>query len=247
MAGGDDRDATSSWRTPEIYHDSLSQSVQGKTIGIPREFFTDAVDQQVQGRLHDAIKVFEDLGVRGVEVSMPHIKYAVSIYYLIALSETSSNLGRYDGVRYGKTRKYFTPETNKRIILGTYALSAGYAEGLYKKAQKLRTILIKEYADAFKHCEALIAPVAPWLPPTRGEMINDPIRNFMEELYTGTVNLVGSPSLALPAGFSTDGLPIGMQLIGKKFSEGELLAMGHAYQQVTDWHTRIPPVCKNET
>lgn len=244
IAGRDKRDATSAGDLPAKYREFLGRSVQGKTIGVPKEFFSGEIEPQVLDVVHQAIKVFERLGMRVTEVSMPHVKYGVSIYYLIALSETSSNLARYDAVRYGKTRKHFTPETSRRIILGTYALSAGYAEGLYKKAQKLRTVLIQEYSEAFQKCDVLISPVTPGLPPKIGELISNPLRNFLEDLYTATVNLAGSPALALPAGFSAEGLPVGMQLIGKKFRESELFQIGYAYQQETDWHKQSPPIIK---
>jgi len=241
MSGEDHLDSTSS-RTEVIkYSQLLGQLIKGKIIGLPKEFFGKGLDPKIKKTILEATIIFERLGAKIKEVNFPHFVYGVSIYYLIALSETSSNLSRYDGVRYGGQRELFSEETKKRIILGTYALSAGYADKLYKKAQKLRTILIEEYENALKECDVLLAPVTPSLPVKIGELINDPLKNILEDLYTGTINLVGAPSLAIPAGFAK-GLPIGMQIIGKKFAEKELLQIGYLYQRETDWHKRLPPV-----
>jgi aspartyl-tRNA(Asn)/glutamyl-tRNA(Gln) amidotransferase subunit A len=245
IAGIDTMDATSSGQKVEKYPDYLKKDLKGKVIGLPKEFFAEGANKEVINLVLEASKVFESLGAKIVEVSLPYLKYAVSLYYLTALSETSSNLGRYDGIRYGNGRECFTYEAIKRIILGTFALSAGYADELYKKAQKARTKLLEQYTHAFEKCDVLLAPVAPNPPLKIGELINDPIANFLEDLYTGTVNLVGSPSLALPAGFTKTNLPVGMQIIGKKFHEGELLQMGNAYQQKTDWHKKKPKIIEN--
>jgi len=244
MSGKDYLDSTSS-RTEVIeYSRLLGQSIKGKIIGLPKEFFGKGLHQKVKETILKAIIIFKKLGAEIKEVHLPHFIYGVSIYYLIALSETSSNLSRYDGVRYGGQRELFSEETKKRIILGTYALSAGYADKLYKKAQKLRTVLIEEYENALKKCDVLLAPITPSLPSKIGELINDPLKNILEDLYTGTINLVGAPSLAIPAGFSDSGLPIGMQIIGKRFAESELLQFGYLYQQETDWHKKLPPIIK---
>jgi aspartyl-tRNA(Asn)/glutamyl-tRNA(Gln) amidotransferase subunit A len=245
IAGRDNYDSTSSSQKVEKYHEYLGQEIKGKRIGLPKEFFGKGLDPQIKKIVLDATKVFEKLGAKIIEVSLPHFVYGVSIYYLIALSETSSNLSRYDAVRYGDKRELFSRESTRRILLGTYALSAGYADKLYKKAQKLRTVLIEEYDEALKKCDVLLGPVTPSLPSKIGEMINDPLKNLLEDLYTGTVNLVGAPALAIPAGFTEKGLPVGLQIIGKKFGEGELFQTGYLYQQETDWHKRIPPLIKN--
>ncbi|VVA44113.1 Glutamyl-tRNA(Gln) amidotransferase subunit A [Candidatus Roizmanbacteria bacterium] len=246
MAGHDDYDATSSRLPVEKYSKYLSGSIKGKIIGLPKEFFGEGLDPEIKKTVLTAIKVFEKLGAKIIEVSLPHFVYGVSIYYLIALSETSSNLGRYDSFRFGDKRDLFSNESTRRILLGTYALSAGYADKLYKKAQKLRTILIQEYEEALKICDVLLSPVTPSLPSKIGEMISDPLKNLLEDLYTGTVNLVGAPALVIPAGFSEKNLPIGLQIVGKKFSEGELFQFGYLYQQETDWHKRLPTILKNE-
>lgn len=245
MAGHDNLDSTSSNTKVDKYSQFLGAPIKGKIIGLPKEFFGKGLDPEIKKTVLAATKVFEKLGAKIQEVNLPHFVYGVSIYYLIALSETSSNLGRYDGIRYGGKRELFSEETKKRILLGTYALSAGYADKLYKKAQKLRTVLIKEYERALKECDVLLVPVTPSLPAKIGELINDPLKNLLEDLYTGTINLVGAPSLAIPAGF-VEGLPVGMQIIGKKFAEKELLQIGYLYQQETDWHKKLPTILKEK-
>ncbi len=242
MAGADSKDATSSHAPVDAYTDFLGKDIKGKIIGIPKEFFGDGIDPEVEKAIRAAAKTFEAAGAKVVEVSIPFIKHGVSIYYLIALSETSSNLARYDGIRFGKDRSSFTSETMRRIMIGSFALSAGYADELYKNAQKARTVLIEEYNKVFETCDVVLAPVAPSPASKIGELINDPLKNLLEDLYTVTVNPVGVPSLAIPAGFSTSGLPIGMQLIGKKFHEGELFQFGDVYQRLTDWHTQKPSI-----
>jgi len=244
MAGHDDHDATSSRLPVEKYSQYLGDSIKGKIIGLPKEFLEKGLDPEIKKTVLTATKVFEKLGAKIIEVSLPHFIYGISIYYLIALSETSSNLGRYDSFRYGDKRELFSNETVRRILLGTYALSSGYADKLYKKAQKLRTILIQEYDQALKKCDVLLSPVTPSLPSKIGEMISDPLKNLLEDLYTGTVNLVGAPALVIPAGFSENNLPIGLQIVGKKFGEGELFQLGYNYQQETDWHKKLPIILK---
>jgi aspartyl-tRNA(Asn)/glutamyl-tRNA(Gln) amidotransferase subunit A len=244
IAGRDPYDATSSSKPAEKYSQYLGKEIKGKVIGLPKEFFDKGLDLEIKKTVLAASKVLEKLGAKIIEVSLPHFVYGISIYYLVALSETSSNLSRYDGIRYGHERELFSAETTRRILLGTYALSAGYADELYKKAQKLRTVLINEYEQALSKCDVLLGPVTPSLPSKIGQMISDPLKNLLEDLYTGTVNLVGAPSLAIPAGFTESGLPIGMQIVGKKFGEGELFQIGHLYQQETDWHKKLPPLIK---
>ncbi len=240
IAGVDAHDGTSSHRPVDNYSEDLEKSIKGKKIGMPKEFFAQGLDSVAKDIITKAAKQYQDLGAELVEVSIPFLKYGVSIYYLIAMSETSSNLARFDGIRYGNTRDNFSEETMRRIMIGTYALSAGYADKLYKKAQKARTVLISEFDKAFEECDVLLSPVIPGLPRKIGELINDPLQNLLEDLYTVTVNLVGIPSLAIPAGFTENNIPVGMQLMGKKFAEKELLQIGNAYQMVTDWHKKMP-------
>ncbi|MBT3249390.1 MAG: Asp-tRNA(Asn)/Glu-tRNA(Gln) amidotransferase subunit GatA [Candidatus Pacebacteria bacterium] len=241
IIGKDKLDATSSNNNDTDYLTDLNKKVS-KTIGLPKEFFDEGLDPKVKEIILKAVKKYEDAGHKVVEVSIPLIKYGVSIYYLTGLSETSSNMARYDGVRYGHSRQLLSDETKRRIMLGSYALSAGYADELYKKAQQARTKLIEEFTKAFKECDVLLAPVTPSIPAKIGELINDPLKSFLEDLYTGPINVAGLTSLSIPAGFTQDKLPVGMQLIGKRFHEAELLQLGHAYQQLTNWHLEKPSI-----
>lgn len=240
IAGADDNDMTSSLRKSERYTKYLTGSLNGKRIGVLKEFFTESLSKEIVQSLQDALQVFRNLGAEIVDISIPVLTYSIPIYYLIALSETSTNLARYDGLRFGKKRNHFTAETLRRIIIGTYALSTGYSDRLYKKTQKARTVLITDFQKAFTQCDVIFAPVVPSLPKPIGHFTSDPLEGMLEDLYTVTANVVGIPSLAIPVGFDATGLPIGMQLMGKKFSEGTLLQFGHIYQQVTDWHKRMP-------
>lgn len=246
IAGKDPLDASSSSKEIDNYYLGLNKNIRGKKIGLVKEFLADGIDPEVKEAVLNALDKFKELGAEIVDVSIPFLKHSVSIYYMIASSETSSNLARYDGIRYGTSRRDFSPETARRIILGTYALSAGYTDQLYKNAQKARTILIEEYDNAFKKCDVLLSPVSPLLPPKIGQLINNPLQNMLADLFTATVNVVGVPSLAIPAGFSKNKLPIGIQIIGKKFHESELLNLGHQYQLATDWHTKKPMIITDE-
>jgi len=242
IAGKDILDASSSSASVDDYYLKINHDISGKIIGIPIEFMDDGIDPEIKKSVLDVAGTFKKMGAKIVDVSIPFLKHSISIYYMIATSETSSNLGRYDGIRYGTSRKDLSPETVRRIILGTYALSAGYADKLYKNAQKARTILINEYNVAFEQCDVLLGPVTPMLPPKIGELINNPLQNMLADLYTTTINIVGVPSLAIPSGFSKNNLPIGIQIIGKKFHEAEILNIGHEYQKLTNWHTTKPKI-----
>ncbi len=245
MAGNDKLDATSSKRPVPKYSDVLGKEIKGKKVGIPKELFGKGLDPECKQIILTAVKKLESLGAEIVDVSIPYLKYGVTIYYLIAMSETSSNLARYDGIRYGNKRDDFSPETMRRIMIGTYALSAGYADKLYKKAQKARTVLIQEFENAYEKCDVILSPITPGKPRKIGELINDPLQNLLEDLYTVGASLVGIPSLAIPSGFTKDNLPVGIQIMGKKFAEDELLQIGDAYQQITDWHNRVPEIISN--
>jgi len=179
-------------------------------------------------------------------VCLPLLEYGVPVYYILAPSETSSNLSRYDGVRYGGKRSLFTKENKRRIMTGTYALSSGYYDAYYKKAQKVRSLFISEYTKLLSQYDAILSPVTPIMPSKFGELLDDPMKNMMADLYTVTVNIVGLPSLSLPCGFGKTNLPIGMQLVGNMFSESTLFALGHTYQQKTDWHTRQPTLVSSK-
>jgi aspartyl-tRNA(Asn)/glutamyl-tRNA(Gln) amidotransferase subunit A len=240
MAGSDPLDATSSHVPVPDYVAFVDKPLSRVRIGVPAEFHSGSVDKNVRARFDEAVQVLGSLGADVVETHIPTLMRSVPIYYLIALTETASNLGRYDGVRFGQGREHFTKETMKRILVGTYASKAGYADALYTRALRGRTLLRAEFDAAFRDCDFLIGPTVPMLPPKRGDFAKDPIELLLADICTGAVNLVGSPSLALPAGFAGP-LPIGVQLIGKRFDEATLLAWGHAFQKRVDTHTRKPP------
>ncbi len=240
IAGLDPYDGTSSPVKVDDYLGELTKDRKGTKIGLPLEMFSDGLNPEIHQIIKDAAAKFSDLGFNVVDVSLPIAEIGLATYYLIAPSETSSNLARYDGIRYGGKRDLFTQETMRRIMIGTFALSAGYSDAYYKKAQKVRTILVEAYAKAYSRCDVLLMPISPTVATKIGDLLNDPLSNMLADLYTTTVNQVGVPALALPAGFSKEGLPIGMQLVGSKFSESLLLSLGHQYQLATDWHTRSP-------
>ena len=241
MAGQDPLDATSSPKAVPDYSKNLQNRISGLVLGMPKECYAKGLDPEIKSSIEKAAEQFQQLGVKIKEISIPLLDYGVAVYYLIGTSETSSNLARYDAVRYGQDRSNFTKETIRRIMLGTYALSAGYYDAYYRKAQKGRTLFIKEYNKALSECDAILMPVEPMVATKIGELINDPIQNMLADIYTCQTP-TGLPSLALPCGFNQSGMPIGMQLIGKMFTEEKLLNIGHQYQQMTDWHKRKPPL-----
>lgn len=240
IAGVDPYDATSSPRPVPSYTKELSESIKGKKIAFPVEFYGDALDPEIKAAIGKARDMFVSLGAHVTDVSLPMLESGVPVYYILAPSETSSNLGRYDGVRYGAGRELFTKETKRRIMTGTYALSSGYYDAYYKKAQKVRSLFIDEYKKLLSEYDAILSPVTPMMPSKFGELLDDPMKNMMADLYTVTVNIVGLPSLAIPCGFSSQGLPMGMQLVGGMLSEHTLFHLGAAYQNATDWHTKRP-------
>lgn len=242
IAGNDPLDATSSDQKVPDYTANLDRPISGLKIGLPKEFFTSGLDSEQKTIIMAAVDKFTKLGVEIIDISLPMLEYAVSTYYLLAPSETSSNLGRYDGFRFGSNRQNFTNETIRRIMIGTYALSAGYVDAYYRKAQQARTLIINDFTNAFTKCDVIISPISPTAPTKIGDLINDPVRNLLADIYNVTTNPAGIPSLALPCGFSADGLPVGLQIQGPMFSESLLLNIGHQYQQATDWHLRKPPV-----
>lgn len=242
ISGKDPYDATSSARPVPEYTKHLLTSLKGKTIGIPINMYGEGLDHEIKTSIYNAVTEFEKMGINVVEINLPITDYALSVYYLIGPSETSSNLGRYDGVRYGSGREGFSPESMRRIMIGTYALSAGYHDAFYNKAQKVRQLLKQEFNKAFEACDVLLTPVTASMPNKIGELISNPLQNMLVDIYTTPENPVGIPALALPCGFSSSGLPIGMQIVGKMFAEDELLAFGHQYQQETSWHTRSPKI-----
>jgi len=257
IADYDTRDSTSVPYPVPDYTQCLTTDLNGLRIGIPKEYFVEGMQAEVEVAIRAAINKLEELGARVEwEVSLPHTPYALAAYYIIAPSEASANLARYDGVKYGfsyldtdsmwealeKTRQYgFGDEVKRRIMLGTYALSAGYYDAWYLKAQKVRTLIRQEFDQAFDKFDALVTPTSPTVPFKIGEKIDDPLQMYLSDVCTLPINIAGLPAISIPAGFA-DGLPIGMQIIGKPFSEETILKIAHAYQQATDWHKRRPPV-----
>jgi aspartyl-tRNA(Asn)/glutamyl-tRNA(Gln) amidotransferase subunit A len=261
IAGHDPKDSTSRLEAVQKYSETLknSESLRGLRIGIPKEYFVEELDSEVDASLRAAIKEIESLGAEVVEVSLPHTQYAIPVYYLILFAEASSNLAKYDGVRFGlsernveslmdvylKTRESgFGAETKRRIMLGTFALSAGYYDAYYLKAQKVRTLIRQDFQKAFETCDALITPVAPTTAFRIGEKITNPLDMYLSDIHVVAVNLAGIPALSVPCGIS-NGLPIGMQIMGPHLSEEMLLRIGHMYQSQTDWHSKHPP-CWND-
>jgi len=257
IAGYDNRDSTSvPYPTPD-YTQCLTTDLNGLRIGVPREYFVEGMQAEVETAIRAAINKLEELGAKiEWEVSLPHTRYALAVYYIIAPSEASANLARYDGVKYGfsakeansmwdameKTRQYgFGPEVKRRIMLGTYALSAGYYDAYYLKAQKVRTLIRREFDQAFDKFDALITPTSPTTPFKIGEKVDDPLQMYLSDVCTLPINIAGLPAISIPAGFA-DGLPIGMQIIAKPFNEETLLKIAYAYQQSTDWHKRRPKI-----
>ncbi len=261
IAGHDPKDSTSRVEPVRHYSETLKQAenLRGLRIGIPREYFAEGLNAEVDAALKTAIKQIEALGAEAVEVSLPHTQYAIPVYYLILFAEASSNLARYDGVRFGlserggkdlmdvylKTREAgFGDEVKRRIMLGTFALSAGYYDAYYLKAQKVRTLIRQDFQKAFEQVDALITPVAPTTAFRIGEKITNPLDMYLSDVHVVAVNLAGIPALSVPCGFS-NGLPVGMQIMGPHLSEETLLKIGHMYQSQTDWHTKHPQ-CWND-
>ncbi|MGE4579514.1 MAG: Asp-tRNA(Asn)/Glu-tRNA(Gln) amidotransferase subunit GatA [Desulfuromonadales bacterium] len=257
VAGYDPADSTSVDRPVPAYRNHLQEGVKGLKIGLPREYFIEGLDPEVKTAMDAAIATYRELGAKFVEVSLPHTDYAVACYYLIATAEASSNLARYDGVRFGsrvdagrgligmyeQTRAAgFGAEVKRRIMLGTYALSSGYYDAYYLKAQKVRTLIRQDFLDAFEQVDVLLTPVAPTPAFRLGEKVSDPLQMYLSDIFTIPVNLAGTCALSLPCGFSGEGLPIGLQLIGRPFEEETLLRTGYAFEQATDWHTRTADI-----
>ncbi|MBI1864017.1 Asp-tRNA(Asn)/Glu-tRNA(Gln) amidotransferase subunit GatA [Candidatus Woesebacteria bacterium] len=213
---------------------------QNLKIGIPKEFFEGGLDNEVEKSIEEARKVFEKLNIEFVEITLPSTKYAISTYYIIQPAEVSSNLGRFDGIRYGNDRNFFGDEAKRRIMLGTFVLSSGYYDAYYSKAMKIRTIIIKEVEKAFEKVDAIMAPVAPTPPFKLGEKVSDPLKMYLTDIFAATANLSGIPSLAIPSGLTKNKLPLGFQLMGKKFEEDTLFHLGKMYQNKTNFHGNKP-------
>ncbi|HEY3452380.1 MAG TPA: Asp-tRNA(Asn)/Glu-tRNA(Gln) amidotransferase subunit GatA [Myxococcales bacterium] len=257
IAGHDARDSTSAPQAVPDWRAAADQGIAGLRLGLPREYFVEGTDPEVEAAVRAAAKELEKLGAKLVEVSLPHTKYAIAAYYLVATAEASSNLARFDGVRYGhraqgaasllemyeKTRSEgFGAEVKARIMLGTYALSAGYYDAYYLKAQKVRTLIRDDFTRAFQSCDAILTPTSPTAAFRLGEKANDPLQMYLADIFTISCNLASLPGMSIPCGFTKSNLPIGLQVLGKAFDEATLFRVGHAYQGATDWHARKPAI-----
>jgi aspartyl-tRNA(Asn)/glutamyl-tRNA(Gln) amidotransferase subunit A len=259
IAGYDELDSTSANVEVPDYLSALTGDVKGLRIGVPRELIGEGIDQEVREAVLAALKQLESMGATWGEISMPHTEYAVPAYYLLASSEASSNLARFDGVRYGvradnadnliemykqSRSQGFGPEVKRRIMLGTYALSAGYYDAYYKKAQQVRTLIIQDFQAAFAHYDVILHPTTPTTAFKLGDKLDDPVKMYLEDICTVPVNLAGLPAISVPCGFSASGLPIGLQIVGKAFDESTILRVAHAYEQATSHHLRKPELVK---
>ncbi|MEK8090857.1 Asp-tRNA(Asn)/Glu-tRNA(Gln) amidotransferase subunit GatA [Thermithiobacillus plumbiphilus] len=255
MAGHDARDSTSHPGSVPDYRASLNQPLQGLRIGVPEEFFGAGLDAEVGAMVQEAIQQFTKLGATVKPVHLPNNPHAVSTYYVLAPAEASSNLARFDGVRYGhraadakdlmdlykrSRAEGFGPEVQRRILVGTYVLSAGYYDAYYRKAQQVRALIRQDFQNAFAEVDVIMGPTAPSAAFGLGEKADDPVAMYLADIYTIAVNLAGIPALSLPCGFTQAGLPVGLQIMGNYFEEARLLNVAHQYQQATDWHRRRP-------
>ena len=257
IAGYDRSDSTSVPKEVPNYAQSLVQGLKGITLGIPREYFLEGLDPEVEQAVRDGIKILEGLGAKSIEVSLPHTEYGVAAYYIIAPAEASSNLARYDGVKFGHRDKKgktlmemyqrsrsqgFGAEVKRRIMLGTYVLSAGYYDAYYKKALQVRTLIRHDFLEVFKKCQALVTPVAPTAAFPLGEKVDDPLQMYLSDVFTLPASLAGIPGISVPCGFSSEGLPIGLQIMAPHFEEGLALQVAYNLEQNTDFHRRRPPL-----
>jgi len=255
ISGYDPCDSTSVKEEVPDYKQSLKKDIKGIRVGIPKEYFVEGIDPEVEKAVEGAIDSFRKWGAEIREISLPHTEYAVAIYYIIATAEASSNLARYDGVKYGfRSKGYrdlmemytqtrargFGKEVKRRIILGTYVLSAGYYEAYYRKASQVRTLMRKDFDEAFQKVDVIVSPTAPTPAFRIGEKTEDPLQMYLSDIHTIPVNLAGIPAIAIPCGFSHEGLPIGLQLMGKHFDEGMLLKVAYTFEQNTDFHLKKP-------
>ena len=258
MAGFDDKDSTSAEKPTDNYLENLNAPLTGLKIGLPKEYFGDGLDSNVANAIMTAVKEFEKLGATVKEISLPNLQLSIPSYYVIAPSEASSNLSRFDGVRFGhrcdnpkdlldmymRTRaEGFGTEVQKRIMVGTYALSEGYYDAYYVKAQKIRRLIKNDFVKALEEVDVIMGPVAPTTAFDLDIKTSDPVAMYLEDIYTLSVNLAGIPAMSIPAGF-IDGMPVGLQIMGNYFAEAKLLNVAHQYQQHTDWHLQTPSMAK---
>lgn len=255
MAGFDARDSTSLQREPEDYTRILEKPLEGLRIGLPREYFIKEINDDVARAVDDALAEYRKLGAKTVEVSLPTTKLSVPVYYVLAPAEASSNLSRFDGVRYGyrapdyadlndmyrKSRAQgFGAEVKRRILIGTYVLSHGYYDAYYIQAQKLRRLIAQDFTEAFARCDIIMGPTSPTVAFDLGEKSSDPVQMYLSDAYTIAVNLAGLPGMSIPVGFGYKNRPVGLHLVGNYFAEARMLNAAHQYQLVTDWHMRTP-------
>ncbi len=255
MAGHDPRDSTSLDRTPEDYTRDLDAPLAGLRIGMPAEYFGNGIDADVAAAVDAALAEFRKLGATTVPITLPNVKLSVPVYYVIAPAEASSNLSRFDGVRYGhRAGKYtdlldmykksraegFGAEVKRRILVGTYVLSHGYYDAYYLKAQQVRRLIADDFARAYQQCDVIMGPTAPSPAFKLGDKTDDPVQMYLNDIFTIAGNLTGAPAISIPCGFDRRGLPIGLQIQGNYFSEARLLNVAHRFQQATDWHERAP-------
>ncbi len=256
MTGFDERDSTSLQREKEDYTRDLHLPLTGLRIGLPREFFTEGLSSDVGARVQEAIAEYRKLGATIVGISLPNTRLAVPVYYVLAPAEASSNLSRFDGVRYGHRADEYTDladmyeksraqgfgeEVKRRIMIGTYVLSHGYYDAYYLQAQKIRRLIAQDFTDAFAHCDVIMGPTSPSTAFNLGEKGDDPVQMYLSDIYTIAVNLAGLPGMSIPCGFGASGtMPVGLQIIGNYFEEARMLNVAHQYQLATDWHTRAP-------
>jgi len=255
MAGHDARDSTSLDRPREDYARDLGKPLAGVKIGMPDEYFGDGVDPDVSAAIESALAQFRKLGATTVRVQLPNVKLSVPVYYVIAPAEASSNLSRFDGVRYGHRAKDFGDlldmykktraegfgwEVKRRILVGTYVLSHGYYDAYYLKAQQVRRLIADDFARAYRECDVIMGPVAPTAAFKIGDKADDPVQMYLNDIFTIAGNLTGAPGISIPCGFDRNGLPIGVLIQGHSFAEAKLLNLAHQFQQATDWHTKVP-------
>jgi len=242
-AGKDGYDATLSSDKPKNYLKNLKNGIKGLRLGVPKEFVTKGLQKEVKNAFEGAVKILEDLGAETLEVSLPHTEYGIATYYVIQTAEVSSNLARFDGIRFGNKRTEFGDEAKRRIMLGTFTLSAGYYDAYYKRAMQVRTLVRKDYEKAFDlssgGVDAIIVPASPTTPWRLGEKVNDPLAMYLSDALTVTANIAGIPGLSVPAGFN-NGLPVGIQILGPQFSEDLLFRIGYSFEQKTEYYKQTP-------
>ncbi|MGO0059077.1 Asp-tRNA(Asn)/Glu-tRNA(Gln) amidotransferase subunit GatA [Brevibacillus fluminis] len=259
IAGHDPFDSTSANVDVPDYLSALTGDVKGLRIGVPKELIGEGIDPEVREAVLAALKQLEGMGATWAEVSMPHTEYAVPAYYLLSSSEASSNLARFDGVRYGvradnaenlielykeSRSQGFGPEVKRRIMLGTYALSSGYYDAYYKKAQQVRTLIINDFKEVFSQFDVILHPTTPTTAFKIGDKVDDPVKMYLEDICTVPVNLAGLPAISVPCGLASNGMPIGLQIVGKTFDEATILRVAHAYEQATSHHLRKPELVR---